>query len=927
MLNILRLIYSGIIVKIKLVSYAFSALLIILIFNWVIPTKVYAQSACTSVSNCAFLRTTPINFNFDADTNTECITQRSDWDCSIPRDDITDCFQDSTTCTEQIGVCNNGVGGTPNDGYTCNNFCTDLAKSPNCGASPGVDCTTYKNTCLNSYCKPAGGGTNYTCPSPQECVSPPDAKAHQCITPVVTVNPPTVTLTVNNAFALTVNKGDQYVLSWTIGGSSSTCTNNWGITNAPTSGPGSGITTDSKQDAGIYVYSLTCSNSAGSDSKGVSVNVRKTCPDYNSCSACVSQNTCGWKGDNNTCQTGTSACPANTNQWYWTDCLTNMCAASAPTPTPTTTTCTGSPTCSTSASATSPTSGRATITKTGGCSQGYDRVEWFLGPSGGTLQSQGSNFGPSADFSNLTTNTTYGVSASWWSTVKNPDNTDKYPSVTCQPPASFTPTSTSTPTSGTTSTNLDCLYCGFGTASGVWVNKGEQSCNSGWNASGGICKDPGYTWACDRWGQTNNPQITVTPDLSISTNPPSRGTACKKPTSTTSGGSTSDTGNIMGRFLLKTPDGYYVIGNLNEQNHPLRSYFISVNPWLNTEYLSQSGFYLGPTSGSKDDGFEQGPYDCGGVCYQWTHNYDTTNAKIYVLRQDDALEVVGAIIYQRYLQYGPPVTKFEVCTGTNDKGQCISYLQYYKTKCFGSAGTPVGVIGVGTKEAQPGNGGTFSLTPWASAPCSSTNGTSCGPAPTSFTSADFAGYKTTGPTSGTICKGDDCNQSYTAVPAYYVALSGANQQNIVQSCVQSATNNVVIDFIFIKKPVLSGLVCKDNNSDGSCITGTGTARTCTDGPYTSGTVTATKTVTGPTTSRLVTPGGGYSMYLPSGNYNVSFAAPNVRVTSPDPLPKLISNLNADTTQDFCVNPTSAWLKTTGGDVHSNTRINTPGGPQ
>jgi|SRR3989344_2561249 len=79
--------------------------------------------------------------------------------------------------------------------------------------SSGVDCTTFKNTCLNSYCKAAGGGTNYTCPSPQECISPPDSKAHQCITPVVT--PPTVDLRVNSVKSITVNSGDGVVLSWT----------------------------------------------------------------------------------------------------------------------------------------------------------------------------------------------------------------------------------------------------------------------------------------------------------------------------------------------------------------------------------------------------------------------------------------------------------------------------------------------------------------------------------------------------------------------------------------------------------------------------------------------------------------------------------------------------------------------------------------
>lgn len=63
------------------------------------------------------------------------------------------------------------------------------------------------------------------------------------------------------------------------------------------------------------------------------------CSGYSTCGTCISGApfNCGWTGSpgssGNFCQTGTNSCPGGPN-WYWFDCINNMCAA-PPTTTPT----------------------------------------------------------------------------------------------------------------------------------------------------------------------------------------------------------------------------------------------------------------------------------------------------------------------------------------------------------------------------------------------------------------------------------------------------------------------------------------------------------------------------------------------------------------------------------------------------------------
>ena len=152
------------------------------------PKVILAQSACTSISGCTFRGFEDVSF-----PKLGCSGTRTFYDCSG-----TTCYQDSATCTTKQAVCNNPP--STGDNYNCVKFCTDLKNTPGnccadgtpvsqCGDPPAEHCTDYYNVCVNSYCEGAGGGSNYTCPSPQECISPPDAKAHQCITPAVCTNP------------------------------------------------------------------------------------------------------------------------------------------------------------------------------------------------------------------------------------------------------------------------------------------------------------------------------------------------------------------------------------------------------------------------------------------------------------------------------------------------------------------------------------------------------------------------------------------------------------------------------------------------------------------------------------------------------------------------------------------------------------------
>ena len=77
---------------------------------------------------------------------------------------------------------------------------------------------------------------------------------------------------------------------------------------------------------------------------------------------------------------------------------------------------------------------------------------------------------------------------------------------------------------------------------------------------------------------------------------------------------------------------------------------------------------------------------------------------------------------------------------------------------------------------------------------------------------------------------------------------------------------------------------------------------------------------------------GYSFdNLRGGNYLLRFTLPpgaRLRITSPNPVSyPLFQPLNSDQVVNFGItdNP-DAWIQTVGGDVHSNTLINTPGGP-
>src|SRR3989338_4036317 len=184
-----------------------SLLLFILLGGLIVlnPKPVFAQSACTSLSTCTFQREIGVSF-----PKLGCSGTRTFYDCSG-----TTCYQDSATCNTNQAVCNNPP--STGDNYNCLKFCDDLRKVAGnccpdgtpvsqCGNPPAEHCSDYYNVCVNSYCEGAGGGTNYTCPSPQECISPPDAKAHQCITPAAC----SVTLS-SNTTSLTT--GGQVILS------------------------------------------------------------------------------------------------------------------------------------------------------------------------------------------------------------------------------------------------------------------------------------------------------------------------------------------------------------------------------------------------------------------------------------------------------------------------------------------------------------------------------------------------------------------------------------------------------------------------------------------------------------------------------------------------------------------------------------------
>ena len=266
---------------------------------------VYAQSACSSISNCSKLRASYLVQTFSGMEG--CEQRRQDYDCN--GDNQTDCYQESNTCSSTQAICNNGYGNTPNDGYNCTKFCTDLSVSPNCGNYPGVDCTTFYNTCVNSYCVAAGGGTNYTCPSNQTCVSPPDSKAHQCITTVVP--DPTITLKVNGQSSVTINSGDSIGLTWVTTNTdpNKNCSGSDSFQGtAPKPGPGDGVTESAYPpillaNTGtsniIKKFTLTCYNSIG---KAASSSVEVTVKPQN-CGSCnySGTSTCGYVSGTDSC--------------------------------------------------------------------------------------------------------------------------------------------------------------------------------------------------------------------------------------------------------------------------------------------------------------------------------------------------------------------------------------------------------------------------------------------------------------------------------------------------------------------------------------------------------------------------------------------------------------------------------------------------
>ncbi|MBI2597471.1 hypothetical protein HYW41_04905, partial [Candidatus Daviesbacteria bacterium] len=173
-----------------MIKRVYNLLLFILLIGLILlyPKVTLAQSACTSLSGCTREQSIPVSF-----PNLGCSGTRTYYNCAG-----TTCYQDSATCTTKQAVCN--ASPSTGDNYNCVKFCTDLKNTPGnccadgtpvsqCGDPPAEHCTDYYNVCVNSYCDGAGGGLNYTCPSPQECISPPDAKAHQCVTPVACTYP------------------------------------------------------------------------------------------------------------------------------------------------------------------------------------------------------------------------------------------------------------------------------------------------------------------------------------------------------------------------------------------------------------------------------------------------------------------------------------------------------------------------------------------------------------------------------------------------------------------------------------------------------------------------------------------------------------------------------------------------------------------
>src|SRR3989344_1586374 len=146
---------------------------------------VYAQSACSSISNCSKLRASYLVQTFSGMEG--CEQRRQDYDCN--GDNQTDCYQESNTCSSTQAICNNGYGNTPNDGYNCTKFCSDSFQgtAPKPGPGDGVTESAYPPillantgtsniikkftlTCYNSIGKAASSSVEVTV-KPQNCGS------------------------------------------------------------------------------------------------------------------------------------------------------------------------------------------------------------------------------------------------------------------------------------------------------------------------------------------------------------------------------------------------------------------------------------------------------------------------------------------------------------------------------------------------------------------------------------------------------------------------------------------------------------------------------------------------------------------------------------------------------------------------------------
>lgn len=410
---------------VRIALYLIIPFVIISILSVLNPNQVFAQTVCQNTSRCTAQQSTVIKeYNLDADGNPECEDKRQFYLCGGTR-----CFQDSTTCTEQIGVCNNGAGNRPNDRYTCNNYCNDLAVPAHCGNYPASDprptCSVYIQECLNQYCRPVNG-TSYTCPSSQECISPPDPKAHQCITPI-TSPLPGCSLTVDSS---SVSSGDSTTLRWTTTSSPSTCTTSgewFGNKNTSGGSENTGTLTNTTSSDISKGYFLTCYTPSGTAGPSCSATVTvgpegcspADCSCATNCGSCIIKNSCGWNGSS--CVSGTRAGPGNNaaclpDNWYWTSCRNNQaaqCPQVAVLPVLD---------CSITKLSTTPSSVSLRVAALGFTDNETARFDWFLDSQTNFLGTNRLSDQP-ATFSGFVPNSTHTIYTQAWSTTDSPQPT------------------------------------------------------------------------------------------------------------------------------------------------------------------------------------------------------------------------------------------------------------------------------------------------------------------------------------------------------------------------------------------------------------------------------------------------------------------------------------------------------------------------